>query len=48
MWDKSDGEVMGLLLRESPPPEDNLALVCDKAIFSRSLNDEHRFRVNGH
>lgn len=26
----------------------NLALVGDKAVFSRSLNDEHGLEVNGH
>lgn len=48
MGDKGDGEVGGLLLREGPPSEDNLALVGDKAVFSRSLNDEHGLEVNGH
>lgn len=48
MWDKGDGKIGGLLLREGPPPEDHLSLVGNKAIRPRSFHDEHGLGINGH
>lgn len=48
MRDIGDGEVSAFLLREGPPPENNLALVGDKAVGAVALYDKDGLRVNGH
>ena len=47
MRDKGDLKPRPLLLREGPPPEYDLALVCYKAVRAVSLNDEHGLWVDG-